>query len=245
MFKLDKVEISDTQFVTNKIIGGYNSHQKIALPKDTAIEAGSIIRYKINVGILTEEKIKEIEEKGIGYFRERGFGRVIINPNFEQEKLKKYDGKPKANPNKEKSEYFEEFEGMMFELLSGSIKLNRELDFINEIITDTNQNLIKINSELGTSQINSFIIDLSNGVYKEKYGLKKDKLYNNRREISLFGDTVMKFFENVKEKNIDSYLNKILNFKKKEEADILNHEEFVKEYVKEYLYFYLRGKDNE
>ncbi len=251
LFGLPKVEVANEQFITSKIIGGYNSHQKIPLPKDTAFEAGSIMRYEILDGKLTEEKIQKIEEMGLGYFRERGFGRVIINPNFEQKQLMKYEKNEDDNElNKgkegEKINYHQEYEEAMFILISSIINENRKLDMINKIITDCEQSLIIINDELTETQINSFIIDLSNSGYKERYGLKKDKIYNDKKQIKLFGDNVKLFFENMKNNSIDKYLNKILEYQKDKDIEkIEDKKEFVKIYVREYLYFCLRGKDNE
>lgn len=254
MFGLDKVEMADGQFVTNKIIGGYNSYQKIALPKDTAIEAGSIIRYKIIDGVLTEEKIKDIEKKGIGYFRERGFGRVIINPNFEQSKVIKWTETKDKNQDEDKSgilkptpNIIDTDEKSMLELVKSSIETDKERANVEKLIVTEEflKKQIKVSIK-EKNQINQ-LIELLNAdeINIDGLGLKKDEVYNDRNQISIFNDSVNLFINNIKSKNIEKYIGECEQKADKLSLTLEEKMEFIKRLVKEGLYFQLRGKDNE
>lgn len=249
MFGLKKVEIADGQFVTNKIIGGYNSHQKIALPKDTAIEAGSIIRYKIIDGVLTEEKIKDIEKKGIGYFRERGFGRVIINPNFEQSKVIKWTETEDKNQEEDKSgipkpipKIIDTDEETMYKLLKLSIETDKERANVEKLIVSEEflNKQIKVSIK-EKNQINQ-LIDLLNTdeINIDGLGLKKDEVYNDRNKISIFNDSVNLFINNIKSKNIEKYIGECGQKVDKLSLTLEEKMEFIKRLVREGLYFQTR-----
>lgn len=243
LFKLENIVKLDEQFVTNKIIGGYNSYHRIPMPKDMAVEAGSIIRYSYE-GTLSEEIIKKIEKNGIGYFRERGFGRVIVNPDFSQDTLANYKGNNEENNDKDSkndeiSINLNEDEDKMFLNLKRKINEARELDKMYKIITSNNQNLVVIDKELENSLVNNLIKDILEENSQEDYGTKKDKVYNDRNQINIFGDSSKYFLKNLKDGNIEKYRDKVTKF-------IENYnKEIIKKFVTEVLYYHLRGKENE
>lgn len=251
------LEVSDTndQFVTNKVIGGYNSFQKIALPKETAIAAGSIIRYKIKNKLEDSEKekliekINRIEENGLGYFRERGFGRIIINPDFDQEILGNYKAEDKKSTEIKGLKEIDKDEEKMFRIIALSKEEQDKTKETEKLIVnkDLLNRIIKIN-DISNSQINQLIKLLeSENIEIGSTGLIKDKVYKDRDKISIFGNSANTFINKLNTKDIQNYINNIektpdskINIEGSEEKT-----QFIVRLVREGLYFKLRGQENE
>lgn len=66
-------------------ITGYNATWKSSLPQYEGVKAGSIHRYSYR-GKLDDDKINELENKGIGLRKEDGYGRILIIGNLLQKK---------------------------------------------------------------------------------------------------------------------------------------------------------------
>lgn len=253
LFGLEVLDTND-QFVTNKIIGGYNSFQKIALPKETAIAAGSIIRYKLENSGKEKliEKINKIEENGLGYFRERGFGRIIINPDFDQEILENYKAEDKKNTEVKVLKVIDKVLKVIDkdeEKMVGIIKSwKEEQDKTNEteklIVNEELLNqIIKING-ISNSQINQLIKLLeSENIEMGNTGLTKDKVYKDRDKISIFGNSANTFINKLNTKDIQNYINNIEKKpgKKIKIEDNKEKIQFITRLVREGLYFKLRG----
>jgi len=193
LFKVKDIKI-EKRFISNKIVGGYNSFQKLPLPKEVAIEAGSIVRISYS-GELTEEKIREIEERGLGYFRERGYGRVFINPSFNQGKVAKFVSEnkrkkdkeiPKENPKK----VIDSDEKKMLEILKRELAKKR-------VVKESLEKKLEVTDEVSNNQLNN--------IREGQESIKRRDYYNNRDMFSIFGDTLGEFLSNLEDKKIEKY----------------------------------------
>ena len=70
-------------FVRTRVQGGFNHTWNLPLPQTLAIQAGSVFVYKNKPGLL--DKLKKIENTGIGERLVEGFGRVAVEWNQEGE----------------------------------------------------------------------------------------------------------------------------------------------------------------
>jgi len=78
-------------------VGGFNRTAGLPLPQLYAIEAGSVVAYKV-MGKLDETKLDELVESGIGEQRLDGFGRLAVN--LHQSRLLEYIELKKSEPEK-------------------------------------------------------------------------------------------------------------------------------------------------
>jgi len=92
----------DKCFMRGRVIGGFNRKWGLPLPQTLAVQMGSV--FVFSVANCDEEKIKTLEEKGVGERRAEGFGRVAIDWHKQPEL-----NAETATPNKETSS--QELEG--------------------------------------------------------------------------------------------------------------------------------------
>lgn len=89
----DSLNISDVKIkkasILTRDVKGYNAMWKSYTPNITSIKAGSIISYTYT-GDLDLDKIKEFEISGVGSKKSEGYGRIIINPEFNVNKCGSY-----------------------------------------------------------------------------------------------------------------------------------------------------------
>ncbi len=64
-------------FIRVRTVGGFNRKWNLPLPQTQAIQAGSVFVYPANAGL--QERLRALEESGIGERRAEGFGRIAIN----------------------------------------------------------------------------------------------------------------------------------------------------------------------
>ena len=207
IFGKEKIKLADS-FVNVEIFGGYNSHWGIELPKETGIKAGSIYRYEVS-GVNIEElnaKIKLIEENGLGYFKERGFGVVIVNPDLNFDKLLK--GRSEClNDISSVSNLFKikEIEKMREQIEKEIKKVKLDKRVYNQVLYSKKNKLIKINSDVSNSKLfrlQEIISEYSSLSEKEQNFLE----FNDIEKISLYGYNVQDFLKKFiigKEKIID------------------------------------------
>ena len=218
LFGKDKIELLDS-FVNTEVFGGYNSFWKLELPKETGVKAGSVYRYKLHSedNNLVKEKIKILEENGLGYFKERGFGMVIVNPELKVDKLifsecnsGKNNGISSDNVEIEEVERMESV--IRFEI--EKIKLNKIL--YRHILNNGRNNLVNISEDVSNGKLYKLIDILNNnGIMTERE--KKLSEYNDRGKISLNGDTtrnfMKKFYEEKEEINFSGNLKELEQYK--------------------------------
>ena len=65
--------------------GSYNHTWRTGVVQNTVVAAGSFFAYKYS-GIINPLALRKIEENGIGLRRQEGFGRILFNPDFNQDK---------------------------------------------------------------------------------------------------------------------------------------------------------------
>lgn len=70
-------EEAKAAFVGIRVVGGFNRKWNLPLPQTPAIQAGSVFVYPHNPNLL--QRLKTLEETGIGERRAEGFGRIAIN----------------------------------------------------------------------------------------------------------------------------------------------------------------------
>ena len=78
--------------IISKDVKGYNAMWKCKVSNETAIKAGSVITYTYE-GELDEEKIEQFEIEGIGSRKNEGYGRILVNPNFDVKQCDIYEEK--------------------------------------------------------------------------------------------------------------------------------------------------------
>lgn len=66
-------------FIGNHIVGGFNKKWGLPLPQIPVLSAGSVFVFECDRDNLDIEKIRYLEEQGIGERRVDGFGRVAVN----------------------------------------------------------------------------------------------------------------------------------------------------------------------
>ena len=69
--------LNDTVFVRGRETGGFNRQWNLPLPQALAVQMGSTLVYEAPP--CAPEKIRELEEQGIGERRAEGFGRIAVN----------------------------------------------------------------------------------------------------------------------------------------------------------------------
>ena len=69
--------LNDTVFVRGRETGGFNRQWNLPLPQALAVQMGSTLVYEAPQ--CAPEKIRELEEQGIGERRAEGFGRIAVN----------------------------------------------------------------------------------------------------------------------------------------------------------------------
>ena len=79
--------LKDTVFVRGRETGGFNRQWNLPLPQVLAVQMGSTLVYETPP--CAPEKIRELEEQGIGERRAEGFGRVALNWHGHEAELKK------------------------------------------------------------------------------------------------------------------------------------------------------------
>jgi CRISPR-associated protein Csx10 len=79
----DELELIKPFFSASRIVSGWNDAHKLPKIDEIAIEKGASFRYRFK-GQKEEiyEKLRKLEQDGIGFRRNEGFGRVIINHPF-------------------------------------------------------------------------------------------------------------------------------------------------------------------
>ena len=80
-------DLNDTVFVRGRETGGFNRQWNLPLPQALAVQMGSTLVYE--TPLCAPEKIRELEEQGIGERRAEGFGRVAVNWHGHEAKLEK------------------------------------------------------------------------------------------------------------------------------------------------------------
>ncbi|MEA5519002.1 RAMP superfamily CRISPR-associated protein [Limnoraphis robusta] len=73
----EEKEIEDGIYASSTIVGGFNRKWGLPLPQTPAFAAGSVFIF--NQVDLDLQKVKTLEEQGIGERRVDGFGRIIVN----------------------------------------------------------------------------------------------------------------------------------------------------------------------
>ncbi|OYD99390.1 hypothetical protein CDG77_01630 [Nostoc sp. 'Peltigera membranacea cyanobiont' 213] len=78
-----------SSYTSSLIVGGFNRKWGLPLPQVPALAAGSVFVFKYNKenGELDSEKIRLVENQGIGERRVDGFGRIVINWLEEEAKF--------------------------------------------------------------------------------------------------------------------------------------------------------------
>lgn len=79
--KLKNMELIKS-YVQTTVSSGYNHTWRAANVMQDAVKAGSVFVYKID-GEVAQDTIETIEKEQIGLRKQDGFGRIIINPDFE------------------------------------------------------------------------------------------------------------------------------------------------------------------
>ncbi|AGA59176.1 putative RAMP superfamily protein probably involved in DNA repair [Thermobacillus composti KWC4] len=72
-----ELELED-QVVNTQLTGGYISQWQAYQPSYSAVQAGSIYKYRVMSGELDEQRVRGLMEKGIGARVNEGFGRLIL-----------------------------------------------------------------------------------------------------------------------------------------------------------------------
>ncbi|MCP4417675.1 MAG: hypothetical protein GY805_13715 [Chloroflexi bacterium] len=77
----DKIASKVDQFVSSRIVDGFNTHRGVPRWRDEAIQAGSVVRFTLKAADTSEAAkiLADIERNGIGLRRYEGFGRVAFN----------------------------------------------------------------------------------------------------------------------------------------------------------------------
>lgn len=200
IFGNDKVELKRS-FVSTEVFGGYNSFWNLELPKEVGISAGSIYEYRITN--LDSDKIKQIEENGLGYFKERGFGLVLVLVDIDLD-VTILKSKDTANKGINimvgiQPKILEKEIESLKKLMENKIKNKKiEKEFYHHISHDELNLKVIIDKEVSTSKLYQLIdiLDYENSI-KE---IAKDKNeYNNEKLINILGYTVVEFITKIDE----------------------------------------------
>ena len=65
-------------YTRTEVNSGYNTHLRLPRQQSQAIAAGSVFKFELNEQI-TDEKLMELEQNGLGLRKAEGFGRITIN----------------------------------------------------------------------------------------------------------------------------------------------------------------------
>ena len=196
---IKNVKIKRASILTREV-KGYNSMWKTSIPSVTAIKSGSIITYSYD-GNLNLDNIRNLQIKGIGSKKSEGYGRIIINPNFNVDKCKNYN-KNKDNHSIDIS-LNEESRNMLFNILN-NINKSREEEFLTKILIEA------IDSKTGSNSTKKVVIDKLTNAQKGRLINMVNKgleiLDNNGEKESI--DFVKKFKEGIKTKTKDQFRHK-------------------------------------
>lgn len=80
-----KITSQETASISVYQTSGFNNHWGAGNVQATAVGAGSFYVFTCE-GTPNEKKVRELEESGLGNRKQEGFGRILVNPDFTQEK---------------------------------------------------------------------------------------------------------------------------------------------------------------
>lgn len=118
--------------IISKDVKGYNAMWKCKVSSETAIKAGSVITYEYE-GELDKDKIEQFEIEGIGSRKNEGYGRILINPNFDVEKCAIYQEKEIERKTVDLSD---DSKSLMQSMLNNIVK-ERENEYLTNIIVES------------------------------------------------------------------------------------------------------------
>lgn len=118
--------------IISKDVKGYNAMWKTKVGSETAIKAGSVITYSYE-GELDKEKIRQFEIDAIGSRKNEGYGRILINPNFDVEKCDIYKQK---EVQRECVDLNKTSKNLMKNMLSSIVK-EREEEYLTNIVVES------------------------------------------------------------------------------------------------------------
>lgn len=179
---------------------GYNAMWKTSIPSVTAIKAGSIISYSYE-GNLSMDKVRDLQIEGVGSKKSEGYGRIIINPNFNVKECKNYN--KKDNIHSVSINLKEESISLMANILN-NINESREEEYVTKILIEA------IDSKTDSRSTKKVVIDkLTNAQKGRLINMINDALgiLHDKGEQSS-KDFVIKFKNEIKTHTKDQFRNK-------------------------------------
>lgn len=161
---------SQSSYISSLIVGGFNRKWGLPLPQVPALAAGSVFVFKYE-GELNIDRIRTLENQGIGERQIDGFGRVVVNWLEEYPKFtaklpeSKHDlaHKPNLTPNTEDSQIAKKMAKRLLEQKLDSLLLE-EVDRWklepNKLSNSQLSRLIIVARQALTEERNNPVIDL-------------------------------------------------------------------------------------
>ena len=187
--KLNNIELIKS-YVQTTIASGYNHTWRAGNVMQDAVKAGSVYVYRIE-GEVDQDAIENIEKEQIGLRKQDGFGRIIINPDFEINEriiLQHEIGK-------ECVKELSDTDRSVLELVQKSVNQERINNYISNTALETAENNRKIIREFSITQI-SRLYGVTSSIIMQDYSDEEIKqtlkeFYDNIfTRINMRGETV-------------------------------------------------------
>lgn len=205
------------------IVGGYNNKWKCRLPQYEGNKAGSIYEYSYK-GKLKSKNIEKLMNSGIGLRTEEGYGRILIMPYFNINKVQKA---MKNNSGLQEINKLEEKENNQIKYIVNSICRNK----INEIMQKRIVEDYKSDKSVNKSQIGK-LVQLFDVVqaFEKKDGISKIKDYIDHLKIRHDNKERenQKAYEQLKDLKIRNKTS--IEYIEEEIEGLKNNSEFYKQY---------------
>lgn len=145
--KLKNIELIKS-YVQTTVASGYNHTWRAGNVMQDAVKAGSVFVYKIE-GEVDKDTIENIEKEQIGLRKQDGFGRIIINPDFEINERIMLQHEVRQDSVKE----FSDTDRSVLELVQKSVNQERINNYISNTALETAESNRKIIRDFSITQI--------------------------------------------------------------------------------------------
>lgn len=124
------------------LVGGYNKKWEARIPQYSAVKKGSLLKYRFE-GKVKKDTLVQVQDKAYGLRTEEGFGRFIILPSFEINKMQ-IENKDSIRERKIKIKYTDE-EREQLQFIVNSLARKKIEQKMKEIIVSNYETKGKVN----------------------------------------------------------------------------------------------------
>jgi hypothetical protein len=167
-------------YVQTSVASGYNHKWRAGNVMQDAVKAGSVYVYRIE-GEINQDIIENIEKEQIGLRKQDGFGRIIINPDFDINERIMLQHESLQEPVKE----FSDEDSSLLCLVEKSVNQDRINNYISNVALKTAEDNRK-----------SIVRDFSITQISRLYGVTSDIIMNDysdeeiKQKLKIFYDSI-------------------------------------------------------